>query len=265
MPVNVAAVGRGARTTVLLGALCTLVLLTAVGCGGGGDSGNAPQASETIDQFAQRFKQASDAAVAGRCDVVRDFNRKAAITIFCGKQAKGLYDHFRVTGAESFGSGGIVDYTDAEAPKGATAVAALDDKGVYRLVSSLILSRPVPGGPRFSARQAGTEPDDEAARDKIANRFIDAIRSKDCDTYFKLGLTPTQNKKTECRIEFDPKTKVQPQIAADPDAEPDPLGGTEAFGFYGLSSDPGHYRTIVLVPGPPGGDPKYLALTFRAQ
>jgi hypothetical protein len=111
----------------------------------------------------------------------------------------------------------------------------------------------------------GTEPDDDAAREEIVNRFIEAIRSKDCDTYFKLGLTPTQDKKTECRIEFDPKTKVQPQLAADPKAKPEPLGGTEAFGFYGLSSDPGHYRTIVLVPGPPGGDPKYLALTFRAQ
>jgi len=250
----------------LLGALAALALLGAApGCGGGGDSGNAPQAAETIDQFAQRFKEASDAAVEGRCDVVRKFNRKAAITIFCGKQAKGLYDGFHVTGAEAFGSAGIVDYTDAEAPKGATAVAALDDKGVYRLVSSLILSRPAPGSARFSARQVGTEPDDETAREEIVNRFITAIRKKDCDTYFQLGLTPTQNKKNECRIEFDPKTKVQPQLAEDPSAEPVSLGGTQAFGFYGLSSNPGHYRTIVLVPGPPGGDPKYLALTFRAQ
>ena len=228
--------------------------------------GNAPQPTETIEQFAQRFKDASDAAVAGQCDVVKDFNRKAAITIFCGPRARGLYDGFKVTGTQSFGTAGIVDYTDAEAPGGATAVAALDDKGEFRLISSLILSTPAPGTPKLEARQVGTKAMDQAVRARIVADFIAAIRQQNCDVYFKLGLTPTRDRGSECRIEFNPKTRVQPQLAGDPAAEPEPLGGTQAFGFYGLSTDPGgHYRTIVLVPGPASGNPSYLALTYRSK
>jgi hypothetical protein len=250
-------------------AVSLAAILAGCGGGGGGDpriQGNAPQPAETIDQFAQRFQEASDAAIAGKCDVVKEFNRKAAITIYCGSQAQGLYDDFKVTGTQSFGTAGIVDYMDAEAPGGATAVAALDDKGYFRLVSSLILSRPAPGQPKLAARQVGTKATDEDVREKIVTDFIAAIRQRNCDVYFKLGLTPTRDKRSECRIEFNPKTRVQPQLAGDPAAEPEPLGGTQAFGFYGLSTDPGgHYRTIVLVPGPASGNPKYLALTYRSK
>jgi hypothetical protein len=263
-------VGRGAPTAAAL-ALSLASVLTGCGGGGGGGGdpliqGNAPQPRETIEQFAERFKEASGAAVAGDCAVVKDFNRKAAITIYCGRKARGRYDDFKVTGTQSFGTAGIVDYTDAEAPGGATAVAAVDENGDFRLVSSLILSRPAPGGPRLEAQQVGTKATDQEARDQLVSGFIAAIRQQNCDVYFRLGLTPTRDKRSECRIEFDPKTRVQPQLAGDPAAEPEPLGGTQAFGFYGLSTDPGgHYRTIVLVPGPASGNPKYLALTYRSK
>ena len=260
--------GRGPRTAAAL-ALSLASVLTGCGGGGGGDSrvqGNAPQPRETIEQFADRFREASAAAVAGDCDVVKDFNRKAAITIYCGQEAKGRYDDFKVTGTQSFGTAGIVDYTDAEAPGGATAVAAIDENGDFRLVSSLILSRPAPGGRRLAAQQVGTKATDQEARDRIASDFVAAIREENCDVYFRLGLTPTRDKASECRIEFNRKTRVQPQLAGDPAAEPEPLGGTQAFGFYGLSTDPGgHYRTIVLVPGPASGSPRYLALTYRSK
>jgi hypothetical protein len=262
-------VGRGTRTAAALALSLASVL---AGCGGGGGgsnpriTGNAPLPRETIEQFAERFKEASDAAVAGNCDIVKDFNRKAAITIYCGPKARGRYDDFKVSGTQSFGTAGIVDYTDAEAPGGATAIAAVDDKGDFRLVSSLILSRPPPGGPRLDPQQVGTKATDQEARDRIVSDFIAAIRQQNCDVYFELGLTPTRDKKTECGIEFDRRTRVQPQLAGDPAAEPEPLGGTQAFGFYGLSTDPGgHYRTIVLVPGPASGNPKYLALTYRSK
>jgi len=263
-------VGRGAPTAAALALSLASVL---AGCGGGGGGGgdpliqgNAPQPRETIEQFAERFKEASSAAVAGDCAVVKDFNRKAAITIYCGRKARGRYDDFKVTGTQSFGTAGIVDYTDAEAPGGATAVAAVDENGDFRLVSSLILSRPAPGGPRLEAQQVGTKATDQEARDQLVSGFIAAIRQQNCDVYFRLGLTPTRDKRRECRIEFDRRTRVQPQLAGDPAAEPEPLGGTQAFGFYGLSTDPGgHYRTIVLVPGPASGNPKYLALTYRSK
>jgi len=84
---------------------------------------------------------------------------------------------------------------DAALPAtGATAVAAVDENGDFRLVSSLILSRPAPGGPRLEAQQVGTKATDQEARDRLVSGFVAAIRQQNCDVYFRLGLTPTRDK-----------------------------------------------------------------------
>lgn len=237
-------------------------------CGGVDDPGTTadspvPQATESVDDFGERFAAAGDAAAARDCDAVDEFNAEASFTVPCEPGYEGL----EVTGTADFGSAAVVDYTSAANPDGATAIVALNEDGQYRLIQSL-----VPSSLGLDAQQAETEPTDldQRLRDEQAERFVDAVRSKDCDAYFETALTPTQDKAKECRAEFDPKAGIQPDLEESPDAKPESLGDTQAFGLYGLEAG-GRYRVLLAIRnyGPKEQDPDpsdaYVLVSYRSQ
>ena len=248
----------------IVGALgASMVLFLLAGCGGGDDegttarkndsagSGNAPVAKETIQQFAARFEDAAAAAASGDCKTVESFNALNLATLPCGGKDGKAYAHLEVTGAEAFGTGGVVDFTDAEAPNGATLLVGLDQSGRYGVMASLVSNK----------EEVGTRPGQPAVSDEGVQNFIRAVRDEDCDAYFDQAFTFSQDKAKECKAEFASSTPDE--LAADPSAEPTRLGGVADFVFYGLSTKPDGYRTIATLPG--SSPSEVVVLSYSAR
>lgn len=248
----------------LVGALgASLVLFLLAGCGGGGDdsttaegsgsksAGNAPVAKETVERFAARFEEAATAAASGDCKTVDSFNALNIAALPCGGKDGKNYADLEVTGTEAFGTGGVVDFTDAEAPNGATLLIGLDQSGKFGVMASLV----------SETEEVGTEPGQVAVSDKAVKSFLRAVREEDCDAYFDQALTLSQDKAKECKAEFASSTPDE--LAADPGAEPVRLGGVADFAFYGLSTEPDGYRTIVTLPG--AGPSEVVVLSYSAR
>ena len=246
---------------------CCVVLAA---CGGGDSTGETvatesvgPEPAETIAEFAVRYEEATAAVEDGDCAIAEEFNEGAGFTLPCPFDGED-YDEVEITATDEFGTAGVVDYTSALWPDGATAIAARHEDGRFRLIQSL-----APSSIGLSSEQVGTEPAETEVRDQVVADFVDAVREQDCDTYFQLALTPTQNKEKECRLEFSTKSQITPDLEANPDATAEPLGSTEAFGFYGLETAD-NYRVILAFRnvGPDDEathDDGYRIVTYRSQ
>lgn len=248
----------------MVGALgASLVLFLLAACGGGGDesttaersgsggAGNAPAAKETVEQFAARFEDAAAAAASGDCETVDSFNALNLVMLPCGGKDGKAYAQLKVTGTASFGTGGVIDFTDAEAPDGATLLVGLDRSGRFGVMASLVSGK----------EEVGTNPGQPAVSDKAVKNFIRAVRAEDCDAYFDQAFTFSQDKAKECKAEFASSTPDE--LAADPGAKPNRLGGVADFVFYGLSTEPDGYRTIVTLPG--GSPSEVVVLSYSAR
>jgi hypothetical protein len=247
---------------------CSAVLAA---CGGGDTTDETtaaasavlPEPAESVDEFATRFEEATAAAVDGDSDAVDEFNDQASFFLPCPTEGDDYAD-LEVTGTDAFGPAGVVDFTDKTAPDGATAVVALNEDGRYRLIQSAI-----PSSIGLASEQVGTEPEETEIADEVVNEFVRATREKDCDVYFQVALTPTQDKQKECRLQFADKSQVTPDLVANPDAAPEPLGGTEAYRFYGLETDDA-YRVMVAMRNANDVDPEdplnaYRVISYRVQ
>jgi hypothetical protein len=244
------------RPVLALAGAALLALSTAglAACAGGGSKRPSPlRPTETIRGFVVRLQSAVTAIQEGRCDDVSAFNRYAPFALGCDLPGQRAYSHFRVLDSALFGTGGVVDFTDAELPRGGTYVVGLDAKREY----SIILGAPV------GQRTVGTKPANFTAFDSAAEGFVAGIRRKDCNRYYANAfVTPGLTKRQACREAFDPSSEIQPQLAADKRAAPRRLGGTAHFVFYALASKPDHYRTLVVARVPPGN---YLTAAIRAR
>jgi hypothetical protein len=242
------------RTGLAL-ALALLALSTfgLAACGGSSERPLQLRPTETLRGFAVRLQSAMTAIEEGHCDAVSAFNRYAPFALGCDLIAQRAYARFKVLDSALFGTGGVVDFTDAELPRGGTYVVGLDAKREY----SIILGAPVGG------RTVGTVPRNVEPFDRSANGWVTGIRRKNCDQYYANAFTAAGlTKRQSCREAFDPSSKIQPQLAADRRAAPRRLGGTAHFVFYALASKPDHYRTLVVARVPPGN---YLTAAIRAR
>ena len=245
------------------------VALAACGGGDSTDSSTAaesavlPEPAESVDRFATRFEDAAAAAVDGDCDAVDEFNDQAAFLLPCPTEGEDYAD-LEVTATDDFGPAGVADFKAGNATDGATALVALNEDGRYRLMHSTI-----PSSIGLSSTQVGTEPEESEIADQLANDYVTATREKDCDTYFQITLTPTQNKEKECRLQFADESQITPDLVANPDAAPEPLGATEAYHFYGLETED-FYRVIVAMRNANEIDTEdplnaYRILSYRVQ
>jgi hypothetical protein len=99
-----------------------LVAAVASGCGGDSDDKpKTPKAKETIQAFQARLSTAVAAIQQGSCETVAAFNAKAGFQLPCEAKTKKLFAGFKVTGAKTYGSGGVVEFQDAET-KGKTGI-----------------------------------------------------------------------------------------------------------------------------------------------
>jgi hypothetical protein len=247
-------IGIGRGVPALAGA--TVLAAGALGlaaCGGGSGKPGPLRPTETLKGFVVRLQSAVTAIQAGSCDDVSAFNRYAPFALGCDLTAQRAYARFRVLDSALFGTGGVVDFTDAELPRGGSYVVGLDAKREY----SIILGAPI------GQRSVGTTPQNLPAFDRAAAGFVTGIRRKNCNQYYANAFSvPGLTKRQACREAFDPSSQIQPQLAADKRAAPRRLGGTAHFVFYALASKPDHYRTLVVARVPPGN---YLTAAIRAR
>jgi len=231
-----------------------LAALGLAGCGDGKHKRPPPlRPTETIKGFVVRLQDAMSSIADGLCDPVNEFNRYAAFSLGCDRLAQRAYSKFTVLDSAEFGTGGVVDFTDTELPRGGTYVVGLDARRQF----SLILGAPIGG------RTVGTKPGDLAAFDRAANGFVAGIRDKNCNLYYASAFIPTGlTKKQACAEAFSRGSEIQPQLAHDRNAAPRRLGGSAHFVFYALASRPDHYRTLVVARTPPN---TYLTAAIRAR
>jgi hypothetical protein len=70
-------------------------------------------------------------------------------------------------------------------------------------------------------------------------------------------------KRQDCAETFDPRNRTRPELVADGQAKPRRFGGTGDIVFYGLSTKPNHYRTLVAVRDPTNGNHLVTAIRVR--
>jgi hypothetical protein len=257
------------RTWICLALLVALAALAGCGDSSGAsegsdeESGAVPEATETADEFAQRYVDAVTAATKGDCDPVDEFNEQSTWGIACPVEDKDTFADLEVVDAEEYGTGVLVDLTTKAYPKGYTIVAALNEDGRYYEIKDDVAE--LAG---FEFPQVGSAPEDTETREETLADYVTAIREEDCDTWFEIAFTPTSDKEKECKFEFGPKAVAADELNADPDAQPELLGETDGFAFYGLEAG-GAYRTLVTerIAGisDTKGAPPYVVHSYRAQ
>jgi hypothetical protein len=243
------------RATRLLGALALALAVTACGSQSEDQSSRAPKPSEKIGAFAARLQSA---LTQPGCPGLNRLNIKneSGLVLPCpaaNPRARRAFAGFKVVGSASYGTGGVVDYTDAEAPRGGTYVTALGPSGRWVILAAPILNE----------RTAGTKAADHKAQDRVLATFLTAIRKGDCNAFFTNAVTMSQNMALACRRELPFYANLAAGLKAAKDAKPFWLGGNGWFQFYGLITDKPKpaYRTAIVAKSGPRATRPYLVLT----
>ncbi|HEX8646954.1 MAG TPA: hypothetical protein VF715_08620 [Thermoleophilaceae bacterium] len=240
-----------------LAAALACVALVAAGCGGGDDDGpDTPKAAETLQQFQARLTTAVGAIGAGQCDAVDTFNAKSGLQLQC--KSKELFKGFLVTGAKTYGTGGVVEFRAAQVPQGVGAYTfAIGEDGKYQLTG--------PIAPVLPASSLDQEPKDADGMDKAAQEMVDAIRANDCNRFSEVVYVPADMPKDQaCRQELtEAYGPLRAELAKHKDAKPERLGGNDRFMFYALWTGD-QYRTLIVSRTGPGAKRPFVGfVTFR--
>ena len=236
-----------------------LVAAALAGCGDDSeDKPKTPKATETIQAFQARLTTAVAAIQEGRCETVAAFNSKAGFQLPCEARAKKLFAGFKVTGAKVYGSGGVVEFQDAET-KGKTGVytVAIGEDGKYQITG--------PISPIVDKTTLNEKAEETAEMDKAAEAMVDAIRSNNCDKFVESVIVPPGlAKPAACKQELtEAYGPLREQLTAEKDAEPKRLDGNAGFMFYALQTGD-QYRTLIVGRTQRGAARPYLGfVTFR--
>jgi hypothetical protein len=240
---------------VRLRALLVAAALIA-GCGGGDDDGpETPEAKETIQQFQARLTTAVAAIETDRCRVVEQFNAKSGFPLPCDGAAKRRFAGFTVTGSKTYGSGGVIEFRDAET-KGKLGVltVAIGEDGRYHLTGPIS-----PIVDRSTLAQEAERADD---MDDAAEGMLESIRAGNCDG-FHVPPRPGKSPAESCDEELELYGALRAQLTRDKDAKPERLDGNATFMFYGLRTGD-EYRTLVVTREAPGAPKPFVGfVTFR--
>jgi hypothetical protein len=228
-------------------------------CGGDDDKGpETPKPAESVKQFEARLKTAVAAIQSDQCDAVEQFNSKAGFQLPCTKQAKKLFADFAITGSKTYGTGGVVEFKDAEVKQGVGAyTVAIGEDGKYQITG--------PISPILPRTALDEEPKDEAKMDEAAEQMVDAIRANDCNRFYEWVITPEELPKDQaCKQELTTAYgPLRQQLTAHEDAKPERLGGNDRFMFYALQTGD-EYRTLIVSRTAPGAQKPFLGfVTFR--
>ena len=242
-----------------LAAAAALLCAAALGaCGGDDDDApDTPKPAESIQQFEARLKTAV-AAIPSQCDAVEQFNAKAGFQLPCDKRAAKLFAGFQVTGSKAYGTGGVVEFKDAEVKQGVGAyTVAIGEDGKYQITG--------PISPILPASSLNKEPQDADKMDEAAEKMVEAIRANDCNRFYEWVITPEGMPKDQaCRQELtEAYGPLRAELGEHKDAKPERLDGNDHFMFYALQTGE-QYRTLIVSRTAPGAPKPFLGfVTFR--
>jgi hypothetical protein len=241
---------RAKRLPLLLMVALTCAVL---GSGCGGDDGN--------DELEAAAQQVQRALSQPDCNELRRIGARAtqAIGLFpemgCPKrrEARKTLRDFEILDSAEYGTGAVVDYRSAKAPKGSAMVFFEDSAGGWGYAGLGL------------ARTTTVDSGDEKSRthfDAVVDKYLAAMRERDCRAFFKYSVTQFPKLKTSCRYEFSAHGDLQARLRSDRDPDLEYLGGNEHFGFYGLTTrkPAPDYRTVTVLKTPPGSPEPYLVL-----
>jgi hypothetical protein len=244
----------------------------AAGCGGSGkksdsSSSATPKPKEPVAAYATRLQDAMAAFGKGQCGPLKTLNKTAGFAFFCNAQAKKAYAGFKVTGSETFGTGGVVEFTDAEVKKAAPPPGTKSTPSAQRgaLVVAIgadgKFSAMGPVVPIVPATSIGTRAPSHADQDSRAQAFLDSVRLHDCPKFFKYAVTPgVRNAQEACKKILDVQyTELAKQLKGMKDAKPVYLGGNDRLTVYGVPTGK-EYRTLTVMKGAPRDPEPYLVM-----
>lgn len=244
-----------------VGPLAAAVLCAALigACGGDDDDGpDAPKPAESIEQFEARLKTAVAAIQSDQCDAVEQFNSRAGFQLPCDKKTKKLFDGFEITGSKAYGTGGVVEFRDAEVKDGVGAyTVAIGEDGKFQITG--------PISPILSKTSLRDEPRQADAMDKAAEDMVAAIRTNDCNAFHLAVITPEGMSKPEaCKQELtEAYGPLHQQLTRHKDAKPERIDGNDQFMFYSLQTGD-EYRTLIVSRTGLGAQKPFLGfVTFR--
>ena len=245
-------------------------------CGGSdkkSDESSAPppKPKESVAAYGDRIQSAMGALQKGDCKPMQQLNSTAGFAFPCNARARKAFKGFKVTSFAAYGTGGVVEATDAEVkaapqPPGVKSsptaqreaiVVAIGPDGKYSATG--------PIAPVLPTTSIGTKPTDLPDQDMRAQAFLDSIRTRDCAKFFKYGLTPgVRNAQEACTNILDKAySQLAGQLKANKDAKPVRQSGNGRVMFYSLRTGK-QYRTLAVLKGLPSDPEPYLVMgTFK--
>jgi hypothetical protein len=255
------------------GAALTAVAVVLAGCGGDGggldktvDAGPPPEPEESISAFAGRLASAIEAGRQGDCKELKALSKSGAMQLNCDRRARKAFAGFKVTDTATYGTGGVVEFVDAETkdPKLAAGVttSAEGARGVYTVAidprGRWSFTGPV--SPVLPGPTIGTKPASIAGPARAARDFAAAVERSDCALFYKVTLTPGLDQQKACGTILGDYAPLAKELKEqDDDAKPRALGGNATFTFFALRTGQ-QYRTLVVFKNAPGEEQPYLVM-----
>jgi hypothetical protein len=237
--------------TTAVAATCVLAVGCGDGEGGGGNAGSSAGVdSEPARLVSMVVKTASKAKGVKDCKEVAKVNRRSYAKYICPpitSEMRKASRGFEVSGAAIYGAAAVVDYRSSSAKDGLSAVLYRNPRGEWTFG-------------RWGLTYGETVGTDDS-RDEtrpVLDRYLAAIRDRDCEAFNKLAATSSGDLAKVCKEEF-PATRT---LAKDLDgSEPQIryLGGNEDFGFYRVTAGRAAY-TVSTVATPSGALRPYVVL-----
>lgn len=247
---------------VVLAGVCML----AAGCGDDGDAKSSSDGGSEVADAAAAEKFVNEAGkLLGQargpsyCKRLEPINERATSRLACPAPPalrKSLAT-FETTGAGSYGTGAVVDYTSGGARDGASVLLAQGTDGRWMLTKFGLVYGKTVGTDDGPSRKAF---------DHAVATYLRAIRTRDCKLYYQLSIIQASNPKKACDPGggYDQTKTVARALRESGNPEPDYLGGNSAFGFYGLalSRPKRRYDTITVVRAASDSGPAAGILNF---
>lgn len=242
-------------------AVAAVACMAAVGCGE--DGGEAPATAAALpaittppEAVAKRLMKVLGEARRRRdCKPVDAINERSSYQFACPQldDVRASFAKFEVVDAATYGTAAVIDYRTGGLKDGATMIMHVTPDREWAFTHFGLLYQAV----------GTSDGEDVAGYERTVERYLRAIRERDCALFYQHALTSSDDEKATCRREFPHTKELGRAMRQSPNAEPEYLGGNERFGFYALELTRPRpaYRTLTVFKTDPGTLQPYLVLS----
>jgi hypothetical protein len=189
----------------------------------------------------------------GDCSAVFLINIRSQTRFDCpaDKSQRRSMAAFERVGAESYGTGGVVDYRSGEAPEGAAVTLYVDPNGDWGVGRFGIVTDP---------STAKSDADSRDGYAKAADDYLTAVRERDCKAFKDVAFSTSDQK--VCSTSFVNTKSLAKRLRTNPAAAPRYVGGNGTFGFLTLETakPKPEASTISVIRAEDGAQTSYIVL-----